>query len=69
MEKRQENKDKAIKCPELRDGRQMLCLASSEGLMVPSIGELVNFCLNGGYSNCPVRLRQKSEEKIRKNAE
>lgn len=58
MEKRQENKDKKIKCPELQDAKEILCIASSEGLIVPSIYELVSFCLTEKYSDCPVRIRQ-----------
>lgn len=62
MKTRQDNKDKKIKCPELRDGKQILCLASSEGLMVPSIYELVNFCLTGQYRNCPVKTEKRQVE-------
>ncbi|MFZ2603259.1 MAG: hypothetical protein WAX79_04570 [Candidatus Omnitrophota bacterium] len=61
MEKRQENKDKKIKCPELQDTNEILCLASSEGLMVPSIYELVNFCLSGQYKSCPVKTESASQ--------
>jgi hypothetical protein len=59
MEKKQENKDKKIKCPELQDGKQILCLAYLEGLMAPSIYELVNFCLSGQYKNCPVKTEKR----------
>lgn len=59
MEKKQGNKYKKIKCSELQDGKQIFCLASSEGLMVPSISELVNFCLSGQYKNCPVKTEKR----------
>lgn len=62
MEKRQENKDKKIKCPELQDAKEILCLASSDGLMVPSIYELVSFCLSGQYENCPVKTGKRQSE-------
>lgn len=59
MEKKQENKYKKIKCPELQDEKEILCMASPEGLMVPSIYELVNFCLSDQYKNCPVKTEKR----------
>ena len=53
MKSKQKSKD--IKCPDLQEGKQILCLAYPGGLMVPSIGELLNFCLSGQYKNCPLK--------------
>ncbi len=50
-----------IKCPDFREGKQIICLAYPDGLMVPSVEELVNFCLSGQHRNCPLKARIQKE--------
>jgi len=60
LRKDDRHRPRNIKCPDIRLGKQNLCLAHPKSLMIPSIGELESFCLSGEYGSCPLKIKAKS---------